>query len=936
MMSCGDGAVRIISGQPLRIQQTITNASNDSNTTTAMSVSVHSSGRIAVAINQSVLIYTPPTDDATSATPSYALTQTVPAHTKTIMHVDWNDQTDMIATASLDGTVAVITSDGRLINRYKHNGAVYSAKWNPLVPTQLITACHDSVVRLFDTNAQSSAGVSASAVAEFKGHTARAFSTSWSPLIPGRVASASDDQTVRVWNTNANIADSIVLRGHTSSVRGLSWNHAIAYILLSGDWDGVIRVWDIRSGTSLSVINAHSTDIYSITSHPSRPFAYFSTSRDGVVRQWSIENTIGAPILIQAALEGVLLPSAVCNVDEALRAGSRVRLSGSIAESIQQKVKVAFPTNELSAARLLFEYLSGQCGVNTLFTLIDSMLNNVSTIGSDILSINDIRNDQLKKAQQLADENVAQYNAAADIYIRLGRIPEYCDLMIKTGQWERALAIAPSHSFDYWQQLAARYAKVKREESLSVSLPWLVASSGCDELLADQLKAKENNAALLTAISDSMAALPRNATIAEGGETQTTAVETSSRDDVPISDGIKASIDAHAATFLQAGYPVLAACAYLSISEVSRAVEVLMRGQQTLLALLLCRLLQLSDFEYVYDTVSYQCETLGLYDSAVKALTFLPGELSTAAISLCVSRYIAPSDEQDALYRRSGLPSTEEFAASVDGLIKENKKYDALIALIASHQYSQAATVGIDLLRETVTSNGQFTTETNIVAIIRALNSIPLTKHSSSSSSSSSSSAVTTSQAIFIQYISLYFAVNNAIHYQYRSLVPYMFESLYSLHTQVTAITPPFNNPLTLQQIKLREAEFLLIDQQISKAQTLLNPLAADNSLTPKLKTAVLAVKKDADAPAGTISTIRTLTDRSIVISPLPTTPSGSCNDIGKKSMISGSTIDASVGAVAVNGDNYISYTEALMWRRCTPFSPAFDSERINVVASQL
>jgi hypothetical protein len=48
---------------------------------------------------------------------------------------------------------------------------------------------------------------------------------------------------------------------------------------------------------------------------------------------------------------------------------------------------------------------------------------------------------------------------AANIYMKMGEFELYCETMIKIGGWERALAVAPAASFEYWQKLQKRYAE---------------------------------------------------------------------------------------------------------------------------------------------------------------------------------------------------------------------------------------------------------------------------------------------------------------------------------------------------------------------------------------------------------------------------------------------------------------------------------------------
>lgn len=48
---------------------------------------------------------------------------------------------------------------------------------------------------------------------------------------------------------------------------------------------------------------------------------------------------------------------------------------------------------------------------------------------------------------------------AAELYLRVGAFQQYCDVMIEAGDWNKALAIAPAVSQQYWRTLTLRYGQ---------------------------------------------------------------------------------------------------------------------------------------------------------------------------------------------------------------------------------------------------------------------------------------------------------------------------------------------------------------------------------------------------------------------------------------------------------------------------------------------
>jgi hypothetical protein len=53
-----------------------------------------------------------------------------------------------------------------------------------------------------------------------------------------------------------------------------------------------------------------------------------------------------------------------------------------------------------------------------------------------------------------------------------GDIERGCELLVSAGQWDRALALAPAASLDYWHSLISRRARLAAaSDAVSHSLP---------------------------------------------------------------------------------------------------------------------------------------------------------------------------------------------------------------------------------------------------------------------------------------------------------------------------------------------------------------------------------------------------------------------------------------------------------------------------------
>jgi hypothetical protein len=65
---------------------------------------------------------------------------------------------------------------------------------------------------------------------------------------------------------------------------------------------------------------------------------------------------------------------------------------------------------------------------------------------------------------------------AATLYLKLGQMEKYCEILAELGEWEKALAIAPSVSIGFWRDLASRYAEHLTSSASTESEAYLVAT----------------------------------------------------------------------------------------------------------------------------------------------------------------------------------------------------------------------------------------------------------------------------------------------------------------------------------------------------------------------------------------------------------------------------------------------------------------------------
>ena len=94
-----------------------------------------------------------------------------------------------------------------------------------------------------------------------------------------------------------------------------------------------------------------------------------------------------------------------------------------------------------------------------LWKLADTVKSEQASDGlNDMVHINDLRGYTKKKANKMEESTVKSVTVeAANVFLQLGEVKKYCEIMIKLGKWEAALAMAPAKSMGYWGEITKRY-----------------------------------------------------------------------------------------------------------------------------------------------------------------------------------------------------------------------------------------------------------------------------------------------------------------------------------------------------------------------------------------------------------------------------------------------------------------------------------------------
>ncbi|CAG9324590.1 unnamed protein product [Blepharisma stoltei] len=604
-----------------------------------------------------------------------------------IFRIDWNplDQS-LLAVGTSDNFLIILKLDGQQLSTLKtvrHPHTVYGVSWHPHNENMIATACQDSRVRVY-TFSQSAPDQ----CVELRGHQAKVFNICWNPTFDNILASSSDDRTIGVWDTSSGTLLKR-LEGHTHNTRALVWNTEIPWMLITGAWDSLLKVWDIRTGTCMYTANEHHADIYGLCSHPSRPFLFVSASRDTSIRFWSLEDFMSQlelkAIINQDWTELMGAPT--------LDPAAPVNLSGKGSRDILQKLRECNEIERYQAIVAFFRYRSGE---EDFFDMLNYIFNSKGcNPNNQILPIEALctakktRADELEQASGMAYLGSAlakkedRLIEAAKIHLKLGNLQKYCELMIKLGKWERALAFAPGFCMDYWQNVAQRYAQnLSVNEKEDASAVYL-ACGKVDKAIHFFQKRKDHSDALLVASSKStgvFGSIPSEGPRPTGvGQKDVTTLQT-----------ITANL---AEDFFNSCEPVLSAASHISLQDSEGALTKLLRSHELTYAYILAKLYALPQREILF-MLAKKVEKYQDWDLLMK---LLEGENELKEL------FSARLPEN--LLGEFGFERPEFYCAKGDRALSEGKLKEAIKYLIIGRNASKACLVTVGMFKEYISAN---------------------------------------------------------------------------------------------------------------------------------------------------------------------------------------------------------------------------------------
>ena len=600
-----------------------------------------------------------------------------------------------LAAGSSNGTVMIFSTKTfeMILSQKLHKSACMSIAWSPHDPDIICTAGEDSQCHFYNVKTkkiETTISVKAKfrkvawsrkekiiAVACFDGSVYvrmeggayqiikgskgyPLFDVAWSPFKSNIIAASDDDGGVCIFDTVNQTCQRAV--EHKGRARPILWSEAIDYLLLSGGYDGKIILWDARNLNKLGEINAHSSHVYGLATHPQHPFMFVSTSRDTTIRVWSFDRMF-PPEMVRSLLGHERFKAEqICPFEGS---GDLIRL---IHRVLHDGTRQSFNDGDL-------------CHINDVIRLTKKRIARMTSA----LPHEQSMLMRAKKARKTAIN-------AADLCLKSGDIKRYCELMFIAGEFDIALSAAPAVGYKFWQNLMIARASMLRGSEESAELT-LIAGKPLEAIQQFIELHRFDNAMLITAALRETAFVPRTKSASvkrKEKDSEKAADPPFLRKDFEYASDYSSYIVAskRSLKYAKEGKPLLAAAALLTVGDVSGASWRLLHCGELMWAVEVSRCQEEQD-DIINDVLARYCIVNGC---ATSIFPLLSAKLRRKFAPL-VPLYT--DEERDKFYSNFDMRSTSDYFDEV----KRSRGTAKVQFLLLAGKKIEAAMLAVQLLR---------------------------------------------------------------------------------------------------------------------------------------------------------------------------------------------------------------------------------------------
>lgn len=298
----------------------------------------------------------------------------------------------------------------------------------------------------------------------------------WSPHKDNIVLTTSDSGRVTLWELlDGKKCNTNVITNHNGKSRGITFHPSLDYIAASSGYDGCIHLFNTKTFEVYCQVSAHSEPTYGLTFSPINPYLLVSSAADTTIRIWSFDKLFQSTDEFLSSIfskDYQKVPIRPLEGYEEL-IGLLIRLDKDKHHQKDDDTE----NNTKNSVTFKEGFIPH---INDCIRIIKRKIRRM-------LSAAPHETSMIKKAIKSKERMLS----AAKLALLTGNQKKYCELLFAAGEYDKALAVAPSVSYEFWKNLMKERIKLFEDENDKVNYQIITGESS--EAIKTILSEDNNN-----------------------------------------------------------------------------------------------------------------------------------------------------------------------------------------------------------------------------------------------------------------------------------------------------------------------------------------------------------------------------------------------------------------------------------------------------------